>query len=169
MKVILFLCALVLVNNLQAQFWKEKLNQAKELAKQKGEQKIDQKIQDGIDQGLEKTDSVVSGKKKISILKKKKTGNKNGKEADQPGQLNSNGEYLIKTDINCEAGKRLISNMLEEEEGIESITINIETGLVTLIPVKGQTDVYNKVVDIICKTGFTADKKRIGTKTNPCQ
>ncbi len=168
MKLLLLIISFIVAGESNAQFWKEKVNQAKETAKQRAEQKVDEKMQTGIDQGVEKADSVVTGKKKI-FGKKKKNGKKNTGNNDQEEDENESGVFVIKTNIYCDAGKQLIEQLLRDEDGITSAAVDTGTGKAFIMSATDSQDIYNKIVSIICKKGFTADGKKATAKTNACQ
>ncbi len=81
---ILFLLSFNMITN--AQFGKRLLEQTKESAKRKATQKMEQKIDNAIDLGINKTDSVITGKKK----KKKKGKEDNADDPTNENKVESN-------------------------------------------------------------------------------
>ena len=85
------------------------------------------------------------------------------------GKANANGEFIIKTNIKCVAGKTQLENLLREMDGVNSASIDAATGKLYL-SANGNTAVYNTTVEIIRANGFEADgKKSTSGKNNSCK
>lgn len=174
MKIIFIVAAILFAGNSEGQFLKRKMEQVKESARQKAEQRADQKIDNGLDKGINKTDSIVSGKKKIFGNK-----SKNNKEAVEniDGQnsnnkatgatANENGEFIIKTNIKCVSGKVAIESLIRDVDGVSSATVDEGSGKVYLTA-NGDVNIYNSVVELIRKNGFMAENKKPLAKLNLC-
>ena len=174
MKIIFIVAAIFFSGNSQGQFLKRKLEQVKESARQKAEQRADQKIDNGLDNGINKTDSIVSGKKKI-FGNKSKSNNAAVENMDSQGSnnkttgatANENGEFIIKTNIKCVSGKAAIESLIRDVEGVSSATVDAGSGKLYL-SANGDVNIYNSVVELIRKNGFMAENKKPLTKSNLC-
>ena len=183
MKYILLISLIFLAPAAQAQFGKKLADRAKEAAERKANQKADEALNKGVD----KIDSVITGKKRDGKQKEKdtvtttspteenNTGNTTEpEEASSPqqsgeGVADENGEFIIKTNIKCAAGKTHIETLIRETDGVNSVTINAATGKLYLTAGSSST-VYSTAIEIINANGFEADgKKPANTKNKTCK
>lgn len=177
MKYLFIIACCFFLQQANAQFGKDLLNKAKESAKRKAEQKVDQKIDATVGAGVDKADSVLTGKKKKKDKKNTKNTadqseidtNNNPVGSNEPtgGKINENGELIIKTNIKCAAGKTQIENLLRDTDGVNSVSIDTDSGKLYLS--SADSNIYNIVTELIRKNGFEADgKKSTNPKGNPC-
>jgi len=77
-------------------------------------------------------------------------------------------EVIIKTNIRCEKGKKKIETMLRNTDGVISAMIDNDNGNLYLS--QENSDVRNKVIEIVRQNGFEADTKK-PTKSipDPCK
>jgi hypothetical protein len=172
MKLIKLLLAIVffslITNTANAQF-KDWINRKKEEAKQKVNNKIDQKTSDGIDKAIDAPEKAV--KKKVD--KKKNKTEQAAEQADAAVAENTNvetpaDEVVIATNINCQAGKLKIEELLRDMDGVSSASVDTESGKIYL-SAGGDKKIYDAAIELICKNGFKADGKKATTKANACK
>jgi hypothetical protein len=170
MKVIQFLLTGILfltaANNTEAQV-KDWLKQKKEEAKQKANAKIDQKASEGIDKAVNAPETAV--KKKAEKKKNKKTAaeQQNTEQVQSETPVNTD-EFIITTNITCPVGKSQMEALLRETDGVNSASIDSGSGKLYL-SAGGNKEVYEAVVELIRKNGFTADGKKPTVKANACK
>lgn len=165
-------------------------------AKAKADAKINQKASEGMDEILNTPEKILANKKDKKKLKKDDTAPKTnrGKEDNSTSSNETNtssssnettpssssnettgdtpndsGEFIIKTNIKCAAGKTHIETLLRETDGVNSVTINAATGKLYL-SAGSNSKVYNTAIEIINTNGFEADgKKPADTKNKTCK
>ena len=171
MKAIQFLLTGILffsvTNNAEAQV-KEWLKAKKEETKQKANAKIDQKASEGIDKAVNAPETAV--KKKAEKKKNKKTAaveQQNTEQVQSETPVNTD-EFIITTNITCPVGKSQMEALLRDTDGVNSASIDSGSGKLYL-SAGGNKEVYEAVVELIRKNGFTADGKKPTVKANACK
>lgn len=165
----------------EAQLLKDMLNKKKQEAKEKAANKIDQKTSEGIDAAVNAPEKIIKKKIEAKKNKKEQSASQAGQNMDDNsgspassneftnGKPNDKGEFIIKTNIKCSAGKKSIENLLRDTEGVNSVSIDVGTGKLYL-SAGGDNTIYNSVIDTIRANGFEADgQKPKNAKTNPCK
>ena len=171
--------------------------EAKKLeAKAKADAKINQTTSDGMDKVLNTPEKILANKRDRKKPKKEDTAPKTnrGNEGNSASSNETNtspsssetttssssnettgdtpnesGEFIIKTNIKCAAGKTHIETLLRETDDVNSVTINAATGKLYL-SAGSNTKVYNTAIEIINANGFEADgKKPADTKNKTCK
>ncbi len=178
--VALSLCIFLLLSvDTNAQTLKELIEKKKQEAKDKANAKIDQKTSQGIDEAVNSPENMIKKKKEKNKAKKAaaqtipdmdgNTASTSSSNEVTNGKPNDNGEFIIKTNIKCAAGKTQLENLLRETDGVNSATIDAATGKLYL-SASGNTTVYNTTVETIRANGFEADgKKSTSGKNNSCK
>lgn len=150
----------------------------KEKAKQTAERKADQKTDEVINKGVDKIDSIITGKKREPKTDKPNTekeviestpdSSTSDKNEGSDNIENTFNEVVIKTNIRCETGKKKIETMLRNTDGVISAMIDNDNGNLYLS--QENSDVRNKVTEIVRQNGFEADTKK-PTKSipDPCK
>ena len=182
--------------NADAQKVKDWIEARKLEAKAKADAKIDQKASEGIDKVLNTPEKILANKKenkktrkddKSSATKRDTEGNSTTSNettsppaSDESANLPTSneatgdtptdgGEFIIKTNIKCAAGKTHIETLLRETDDVNSVTINAATGKLYL-SAGSNSKVYNTAIEIINANGFEADgKKPADTKNKTCK
>ncbi|MGF2413290.1 hypothetical protein [Ferruginibacter sp.] len=171
MKAIQFLLAGILflttANKADAQV-KDWLKQKKEEAKQKANAKIDQKASEGIDKAVNAPETAVKKKAKKKKNKKATATEQENTEQAQSETPPNTGEFIIATNIVCAAGKSQMEALLRDTDGVNSASIDSGSGKIYL-SAGGNKEVYEAVIEIIRKNGFTADGKKPTVKANTCK
>ncbi len=169
---ILLLIALIFstANTADAQI-KDWLNKKKQEAKEKVNNKIDQKSSQGIDKAIDAPETAVKKQKE----KKKNKSDQTREQADGTNIENTPTETTVPTDegvittnINCKEGKLKVEELLRDMDGVNGATIDTDTGKVYL-SARGDKEIYNAAVELICKNGFKANGKKATTKANACK
>ncbi len=142
------------------------IKQKKEEAKQKASTKIDQKTSEGIDKAVNAPETAIK-KKQEKKKNKKDAAAANADTEKNEIQVNTD-EFVIATNITCANGKSAMENLLRDTDGVNSASIDISNGKVYL-SAGGNKEVYEAVVGIIRKNGFTADGKKPTVKANACK
>jgi copper chaperone CopZ len=79
------------------------------------------------------------------------------------------GYTIIKTTVNCEAGKQKITNALKDLDGVFEIKIDTKTGRLALKYSSDGTP-YTTIIETILNNGFDADgQKSTKASLNPCK
>jgi len=150
----------------------------KDKVKQTAERKADQKTDEVINKGADKIDSIITGKKRDPKSDKSNTekeviestpDNSTTENNEGSGNVeNTFKEVIIKTNIRCETGKKKIETMLRNTDGVISAMIDNDNGNLYLS--QENSDVRNKVIEIVRQNGFEADTKK-PTKSipDPCK
>lgn len=82
---------------------------------------------------------------------------------------NADGATVIKTNINCTAGKTKVVNALKAMEGVFDVKMDIATGKLT-IKYSSDGTAYTTILTTITENGFAANgQKPAATSTNPCK
>lgn len=183
----LLLFFLLFCENADAQKLKDWVNTKKLEAKAKADVKINQKTSEGIDKVVNAPENLIKKKKEKKKLKKEEEDKEANRDTESNAasssetissassneltgsKPNENGEYILKTNIKCAAGKTHIEALLRELDGVNSITINAVSGKLYLSAGSNNT-VYNIAIETINANGFEADgKKPANTKNKTCK
>jgi E3 ubiquitin-protein ligase DOA10 len=165
-------------------------------AKAKADAKINQKASEGMDEILNTPEKILTKKKDKKKTRKEDTAPKTNRDTESNSTSasettsssssnettnspssnettgdtpNDSGEFIIKTNIKCAAGKTHIETLLRETDGVNSVTINAATGKLYLSAGSNST-IYNTAIETINANGFEADgKKPASTKNKTCK
>lgn len=161
--------------NVNAQFWKDKLNEAKENVQRKAENKLNEKINKTIDKGIDGVDDAISGKKSD---KRKSSKNSRDQEAESTNDSNTNynesadvssNEMIITTNIKCEKGKELMEELIRNQRNVMSVSIDKATGKVYVSIDNNDNQLKENTLKLISENGFSANGKQPKTKNNVCK
>ena len=156
----------------EAQLLKDMLNKKKQEAKEKAANKIDQKTSEGIDAAVNAPEKIIKKKIEAKKNKKEQSASQAGQNMDDNsgspaslneftnGKPNDKGEFIIKTNIKCSAGKKSIENLLRDTEGVNSVSIDAGTGKLFL-SAGGNNTIYNSVIETIRANGFAAGGQKL--------
>lgn len=160
-------------------------NKKKEELNQKVNDKINQKSSEAIDAAIDSPEKII--KKKIDKKRNKteKTSAESaeksaGNVADPPQSNNSqpieveneaadeDDTTTIQTNINCDSGKKKITRILKEQEGVTKVDINIKNGELKLVYSSDGT-AYTTIIKLINENGFEADGNPPTSKKFNCK
>ena len=144
------------------------IKQKKEEAKQKVNTKIDQKTSEGIDKAVNAPETAVKKKAEKKKNKKGSAATQTNTEEAKNETVVSTDELIIATNITCAAGKLQIENLLRDTDGVNSASIDSSSGKLYL-SAGGNKEVYEAVIELIRKNGFSADGKKPTVKANACK
>ncbi|GAB2831525.1 hypothetical protein GCM10027043_37200 [Ferruginibacter profundus] len=144
------------------------IKQKKEEAKQKVNTKIDQKTSEGIDKAVNAPETAVKKKAEKKKNKKNSATTQADTEVTKNEMAVSTDEFIIATNITCAAGKLQIENLLRDTEGVNSASIDSDSGKLYL-SAGGNKEVYEAAIALIRKNGFSADGKKPTVKVNACK
>ena len=156
----------------KAQLFKDMLNKKKQEAKEKAANMIDQKTSEGIDAAINAPEKIIKKKIEAKKNKKEQSASQAGQNMDDnlsspassneftKGKPNDKGEFIIKTNIKCSAGKKSIENLLRDTEGVNSVSIDAGTGKLFL-SAGGNNTIYNSIIETIRANGFAAGGQKL--------
>lgn len=151
---LMLLCSSMLC---KAQFGKDLLNSVKNKAKATAEQKAVDKTMNVVDTVVQKTEKLLKGKKN----KKEKVVADNAVNAENITAditSNNNTELVFQTNIKTAADKTKMEKILFELDGINSVTIDADTGITYCNT--NAADMSNVIITAIKKNGFNAKLKK---------
>ncbi|MGJ7031755.1 hypothetical protein [Niabella hirudinis] len=142
-----------------SQIWKEKLNRVRESAAEKVNRKVNEKINEGVDKGVEAIEDLATGKKtKKRSQERQASGRNEAPDATVTRTEFEGRELLFQTSITTAAGKEKMEHILRETDGVSSVSIDSDTGIVYVTPSSGK-DISAAVADTIKKNGYSVKAK----------
>lgn len=135
------------------------LNRTKDAAQRKVAQKVNEKINEGVDKGAEAIEDLATGKKnRKSNREKQNSGRREVPDEPAAGAAFESRELVFQTSITTVAAKEKMENILREADGVSSVSVDSDTGVVYVTPSSGK-DITGIIQDTIKKYGFSAKVK----------
>lgn len=160
MKSIFVVALFFTIGNVHAQF-DGLFKRTTDAVQRKVEQKVNEKINEGVDKGVEKAADVITGRKKKGngrkpVPRKEERDETTNEMTDAP--VLESKELRFQTSITTITAKEKMEHILRETDGVSSVSIDSDTGMVYLTP-SSDKNINETVQDLIRKNGFTAELK----------